>query len=44
MLRAKYKKEGKDPRLVAHAMTVQPYMREPHWSVPGPSNFNHSPW
>jgi hypothetical protein len=43
MLRAKYKKEGKDPRLVALAMTVQPYMREPHWSVLGPSNFNHLP-
>jgi hypothetical protein len=44
MLRAKFKKEGKDPRLVAPAMTVQPYMREPHWTRAGPSNFHHSSW
>jgi hypothetical protein len=26
ILRAKFKKEGKDPRLVVPAMTVEPYM------------------
>jgi hypothetical protein len=44
MLRARFKKEGKNPRLVAPAMTVQPYMRDPQWATARPSPFNHSPW
>jgi hypothetical protein len=40
MLRVKFKKEGKDPRLVAPAVTVEPYMRD----VEGLHPLHHSPW
>jgi hypothetical protein len=40
MLRAKFKKEGKNPRLVAPAMTVEPYMHD----VEGLQPLHHSPW
>jgi hypothetical protein len=44
MLRARFKKKRKDPRLVAPAMTVQPYMRDSQWAGARPSTFNQSPW
>jgi hypothetical protein len=40
MLRAKFKKEGKDPRLVVPAVTMEPYMRVGQGSQP----LNYSPW
>jgi hypothetical protein len=40
MLRAKFKKEGKDPRLVTPAMNVEPYMRAMEGFVP----LQQSPW
>jgi hypothetical protein len=39
VLRAKFKKEGKNPRLVAPAMTVEPYMCD----VEGLQPLHHSP-
>jgi hypothetical protein len=40
MLRAKFKKQGKDPRLVVPAVTVEPYMRV----VKGSHPLNYSTW
>jgi hypothetical protein len=44
MLRAQFKREGKDPRLVVPAMNVQQCMSNPRWSAHGGQEMGNLPW
>jgi hypothetical protein len=44
MLRARFKREGKDPRLVVPAMNVQQCMSNPRWSAHGGQEMGDLPW
>jgi hypothetical protein len=45
ILRAKFKAEGKDPRLVIPTVNVSQYMRgQAQWNGSGGFPVNHAPW